>query len=208
MLKAYIASPFFNDRERTLVKELETLLPNLGIDTYSPSRDGIILKPDSDSKSRMEVLEENKRAIHECDFVLANTDGDSLKTILPDKVLVDLLAVLNRYRESYWIGNKEFSAIGRLVSRDPGTYWELGYAHAIGKHIITYSQYGFDVNVMIGESCVAHTKSWDELKEALMLFKQAATLTPLRGTVVKSEYLLNPYWSELQKKFKRDYKVF
>jgi len=34
---------------------------------------------------------------------------------------------------------------------DPGTIWEMGFAQARGKHILTYSRRGFDLNLMLSQ---------------------------------------------------------
>jgi nucleoside 2-deoxyribosyltransferase len=53
---------------------------------------------------------------------------------------------------------------------DPGTIWEMGYAHALGKPIITISNHGYGLNIMLSESSRAHYQSIEDLKEAMENF--------------------------------------
>lgn len=73
MRRAYIASPFFNDRELSQVEGIKRILVDLGFEFYSPKDDAGILLPDATPQQRAAVVEENRRAIRDCDFVVCNT---------------------------------------------------------------------------------------------------------------------------------------
>jgi nucleoside 2-deoxyribosyltransferase len=51
--------------------------------------------------------------------------------------------------------------------RDPGTTWEVGFGYAKRIPIITYTDQGFGLNVMIQKCVSAHVKGIDMLKEYL-----------------------------------------
>ncbi|MFA7142715.1 MAG: nucleoside 2-deoxyribosyltransferase [Candidatus Dojkabacteria bacterium] len=55
---------------------------------------------------------------------------------------------------------------------DPGTIWEMGYAYALQKPIVTISNHGYGLNIMLSESSRAHYRFISELKEAMEKFKK------------------------------------
>jgi len=59
-----------------------------------------------------------------------------------------------------------------IDDRDQGTVFEMGYAAAIRKQIITITNKDYDVNIMLAESVYAHLKEFHDLIPAV----QAARL--------------------------------
>lgn len=57
--------------------------------------------------------------------------------------------------------------IAVIDDRDTGTIWEMGYATASGKRVISISNEGYGLNVMLAESVQAHTNSIDEMIKAV-----------------------------------------
>lgn len=51
--------------------------------------------------------------------------------------------------------------------RDAGTTWELGYAFAKSKRILTYTEEGYGLNVMIQQSVDAHLKGIERASQFL-----------------------------------------
>jgi nucleoside 2-deoxyribosyltransferase len=51
--------------------------------------------------------------------------------------------------------------------RDTGTVWEMGYAFATDVEIVSISNEGHGINVMLAESVKAHITDLSELKKAL-----------------------------------------
>jgi nucleoside 2-deoxyribosyltransferase len=48
---------------------------------------------------------------------------------------------------------------------DTGTVWEMGYAHAKGKGIFTYSSQQYGINIMLEQSILSHCQTTKELSE-------------------------------------------
>ena len=70
----YLASGFFNDKQRDLCDFIEGLerMPHMPI--YSPRKDGGVLRPDSPPNQIKEVFDSNKISIETANFVLAVID--------------------------------------------------------------------------------------------------------------------------------------
>jgi len=51
---------------------------------------------------------------------------------------------------------------------DPGTVWEMGYATALGKKIVTYTDKSYRINVMLNESIYAHCLNLSEIIPAII----------------------------------------
>ena len=49
--------------------------------------------------------------------------------------------------------------------RDPGVIWEMGYAYGIGVPIVSFTDKGYGLNVMVKECVTAHVKGREELSE-------------------------------------------
>ncbi|MFD3450427.1 nucleoside 2-deoxyribosyltransferase [Microbacteriaceae bacterium 4G12] len=47
---------------------------------------------------------------------------------------------------------------------DAGTMWEIGYAYAIGKPIILFSELQPRINLMIAQSIHAYLHTWDQVQ--------------------------------------------
>lgn len=54
-----------------------------------------------------------------------------------------------------------------IDGRDQGTIFEIGYAAALNKSIITITSQSFGVNVMLAEATYAHLNSVSEIKNAI-----------------------------------------
>lgn len=121
----YIASPFFTNEEIQFVTEVEKSLSSIGIEYYSPMREGI-LKPDAPEDEQIRLYTSNIGAIEERPLMVANIDD-----------------------------------------RDPGTLFEMGYAAALGKLIITITRHNYNVNVMLARSVLAHTRTISDMNEVI-----------------------------------------
>lgn len=194
----YIASPYFSDDQRDTVHKIEEILGRLGYKSYSPFRDGITLKPDSQPVDRVRVFQENKRAIEEADIILACTDGKSVAS-LGEMALHELRSALQAKGGT---GADIANFLSKLIDRDPGTIWELGYAHGIGKFAFTFSRRGFDQNVMIAEGVLCHVKSFDEVTDVLV------QLRPVAGNLHARTEEVTAVMGKIRFLYKRDYRVF
>jgi nucleoside 2-deoxyribosyltransferase len=63
--------------------------------------------------------------------------------------------------------NKSSMILAVIDGKDTGTVWEIGYSAASGIPIITYTDHGYGVNVMLKECVVAHVKGVDRLRDLL-----------------------------------------
>ena len=63
-----------------------------------------------------------------------------------------------------------------IDGRDIGTIWEMGYATAIGRPIVTLSNHDYGLNVMIAESVQAHTLSIEHSISCLLNSKDKGVL--------------------------------
>jgi len=73
----YIAGPFFNERQLMLIKDIEKMLDERGLDYFSPRLEGGVLKdmtPEDREQAFADVYYSNVNAIVDCEFVLAVID--------------------------------------------------------------------------------------------------------------------------------------
>lgn len=69
--RAYIAGPLFDEGERWFIEKVDALVTELGFETFLPHRDN----PPKVKDNVKEIFENDKRAIDECDVVVANLNG-------------------------------------------------------------------------------------------------------------------------------------
>jgi len=77
-MKVYIASPFFNEQELSLVKNIESELSNADIQFFSPRLEGGIIKnmtKEEKEKSIKSIYQMNVDGIDESDAVIAVIDN-------------------------------------------------------------------------------------------------------------------------------------
>lgn len=68
---AYVAGPLFDEGERWWIEQIDTLVADTGFRTFLPHRDN----PPKDEFNVRAIFENDKRAIDECDLVVANLNG-------------------------------------------------------------------------------------------------------------------------------------
>jgi len=69
--RAYVAGPLFDEGERWWIERVDALVAEAGFVTFLPHRDN----PDKDEDTVRVIFENDKRAIDECDVVVANLNG-------------------------------------------------------------------------------------------------------------------------------------
>lgn len=79
----YLAGPFFNDEQRALVKNIETLLASIKptLKVFSPSRDGTVCPPDATREVRKKAYESNVLNVRDADLVVALIDDKDTGTV-------------------------------------------------------------------------------------------------------------------------------
>ena len=63
---------------------------------------------------------------------------------------------------------KADTIVAVIDDRDIGTIWEIGYAAALGKDIITYTAYDYGLNIMLAKCVRYHAKDINQIKLALL----------------------------------------
>jgi nucleoside 2-deoxyribosyltransferase len=69
--RAYVAGPLFDEGERWWIERIDELVADAGFVTFLPHRDN----PEKDEANVRVIFENDKRAIDECDLVVANLNG-------------------------------------------------------------------------------------------------------------------------------------
>lgn len=174
--KAYVAGPFFCPRQRDVISSLEILLPKLGIEIFSPRLHCThkILKPDSPPEHRLKTFQENVGGIESSNFVLVYVDGMTLWDAVGEekyKLWTEQISKLDILGELH-------QAISKFVKADTGTMWEFGGSFFAHKPIISFTNMGAEMNVMLSEAVVAHCKGYEELAACLTQFLPALSATP------------------------------
>ncbi len=58
--------------------------------------------------------------------------------------------------------------IAVIDDRDTGTVWEMGFCHGLGmRHIFTYTEHDYGVNIMLKGCVSGHVKGIEELRKLL-----------------------------------------
>ena len=138
----YAAGPFFNPTQVATIRDLETFLEDRGYSVFSPSRDGVKLVPNSSPEDRMRVFEDNVTHCNGSDLVIA---------VIDDKDSGTMVELGMRY--SHWRSMKDSGV-------EP-------YATQECPRIITFSNQGYDVNLMILGLTLCHCKGFEELNSYL-----------------------------------------
>lgn len=155
-IKIYLASGFFCDDDRSLVPFMETFLEARGYEVYSPSRDGIVLTPDATQEERMMTFKDNVDHIKNCDLMVACVNNKDTGTSVEIGMSVGL------FEESK-------KNIKEVYDNDPDILSDKEKAILNQKcaRIVTFSDNGTNLNVMILGAVLRHCGSWDELNNYL-----------------------------------------
>lgn len=148
-IKVYIAAPFFNPGQTAIVEKIESALDAEEIEYYSPRSEGVLIDHAPEDRAAMlqGIFNSNIKNLDGCDLVLAVVDGRDIGTI--------------------W----EMGMIyGRRSSPVP-TNIENNGSGAARAPIVTYTEEGFGLNVMIQQSVSGHLHGESDLTEFCALLK-------------------------------------
>jgi len=188
-LKVYLAGPFFNDEQRSVIDRLEKTLDSY-CKVYSPRRDGGVLAPDSTVESRKNVFEMNYKHIADCDLMIAQVEGldgrplglfkqalQRLKCLkLTDSDLEEVKEELQK------LVSEQYSRLPNYT--DIGTVWEMGCAYEIGIPVIAFSpNVQRQVNLMLSESCRGFATKYEDLIPAISKVMSGGEFSPHRGKI-------------------------
>lgn len=107
----YVAGPFFNDEQRTLMTAVELALDGASQRMFCPRLE-LEVTADSSQEEMNRAFEGNVKALRECDAVVA---------------VMDYLLPAN---EILCLHNYDTGVNVPLALPDVGTVWEIGYAYA------------------------------------------------------------------------------
>lgn len=79
--RAYVAAPIFSPEQLKAVEDVVSTLHAAGYDSYSPARDGVMLKPDDPPEKRDEVYYSNKAAVTRADLLVCILDERDTGTL-------------------------------------------------------------------------------------------------------------------------------
>jgi nucleoside 2-deoxyribosyltransferase len=153
-MRVYIASPFFNEEEVLRVKKMESFLENRGYTVYSPMRDGTMLSPTSSKDERLKVFNENVDNVFKCDLMVV---------IVATKDTGTSVELGMKY--SQW--ESERRNIIQIQNDDPDVLnsHDKMILNQETPRIITFSDNGKSVNVMLLGAVLKHCNSWEELED-------------------------------------------
>ncbi len=106
--------------------------------------------------------------------LLVRGDGIAYYSPRDEGMLKDMTETERKERMTYiFERNKEMinwctHVLAVIDDYDTGTVWEMGYACALGKKIVTFTDHYYDINVMLNESIVAHCKHFVEIVPSLL----------------------------------------
>lgn len=166
MNKVYLAGPFFNDRQRVLMDQIELRLDEQKISYFSP-RKVFNCPPDAPLEVRQATFKGNCKGIIEAECVLCVLDF-----LLPENRRLhlveftkesDKLVVAANVPKGAQLpegiqpsrGKVEISLIGNpIVLPDVGTVWEMGFATALGKPVVGLKLMpDTAMNLMLAQAC-------------------------------------------------------
>lgn len=108
----------------------------------------------------VESMEDMLRKAPDVQFYSPRADGIVLKDLPLEQRLVACNAVFQTNVDRL---NWCHCVLALIDDRDPGTIWEMGYAHGKGKRIVTYTTQNFGLNVMLQSCVVAHVRNLSNL---------------------------------------------
>jgi nucleoside deoxyribosyltransferase len=142
----YVAGPFFNPVQISILEEVEEVLNRSSVPMYLPRIDGGVLDMSGDKASTHESAKEcynhDIEALHKCDYMIA-----VLPYALDGEMLATGTVEFDGFRKKFVANN------WGLVLPDTGTVWEIGYFTALQKPVVGYYPIGLTkLNIMLCQS--------------------------------------------------------
>lgn len=173
MFKVYLAGPFFNPKAKAVLGGLLTALESAGHEVWAPMRDGICCPKDADGETRTEVFDLDIGQLGWCDVVVALLDyplAEGFRLRLEEQ---------QPALDSYVLMPVSFP--------DVGTVFEIGYAHALDKYTIGYTEKKKGFNLMLSEACYGIVHSAFELTEILNALDKGCEVLRFRSNAPLEE---------------------
>lgn len=161
----YTAGPFFSEKQVVRIKKLEELLESKGFKVYSPRRDGIKLNPNSSKEDREQVYKENIDNVLGCDMIVSDITDKDTGTCVEWGVKI----------AQYELAKRQLMT---LQKEDPDLLTERDKVllHQDSPRIISFSETGGEINIMLLGAVIKHCKSWDELSKYMDHVKEVGHL--------------------------------
>lgn len=139
--KIYLAGPFFNLEQVSLMEYIEECLDDEGVTYFAPRKESPVVG-ELTAERASEILKANLKGIAEADVVLAVLDW---KTTKNNKVYSE---TTEPTKEGHLRIYKQL-----LNIPDSGTVWEAGYAKALKKPVyVFYEDRPEKINLMISQT--------------------------------------------------------
>jgi nucleoside 2-deoxyribosyltransferase len=170
----YLAGPFFNPEQIELMQRIETEFVEACIPFFSPRMEqGNQKKGPIDAARAGEIYRNNVVNIHDCEAVLAVLDWK-----MPRNAFITLMTfstkgekdVFTRWAMEGSYPKASFSGKGKsLQIPDSGTVFEMGYAAALNKPIVIYTERSLKepLNLMLTRCSRGVIRGIDELRNFL-----------------------------------------
>jgi len=120
-MKCYIASPFFNASEISVVETLEDVIIKTGNKYYSPMRHGILkdMPKEEIAIESKRIFDENVEMINWADLIVANTDNFDAGTMIE----IGMAHALNKTIITY--SEQGYGANVMIAEASSGHYTDL-----------------------------------------------------------------------------------
>lgn len=147
----YIAGPFFNEPQVSLVKDIERVLERTGYEFFSPRTadlNNFNKHPGIDDGQASTIFELDYAMIKKCVVVVAVADF-----------------LLRENTELVLRDTKNGMVRAAVKIPDTGTVWEMGAAYALGIPVfMLYVDPSKKLNLMLSQSCAGVIHGLDELE--------------------------------------------
>ncbi len=147
MIKVYVAGPFFNQTQLDSMIAIESVLEKNSSEEVPID----IFRPRDSTASAKKLNQDIGAGKDPSATTRHNVFMDNVNNIDDANLVVAL-----------------------IDGRDIGTIFEIGYAYGVNVPIITFTNLGFGMNLMLAESTLAHCKGLDQLDSAIKMFIRGA----------------------------------
>jgi len=159
-MKVYIAAPFFNAEQRSIVTRIEMLLTRYGYDYYSPrlhsGSDKLTPEQRKDQSKWLPILQSNIDQLDECDILLA-----VVEYAMPTGISLRPVTISVSYPPREHIGDKA------IELPDNGVVWECGYWYTTGKPAIGFHSTKpiSELNLMLSHTLTGFVTGFTQLED-------------------------------------------
>ena len=163
--KVYLAAPFFNHDQLSLVIKLERLIKDEGWEMFSP-RLGV-------SAQEMNTII-NDRKVYYNKWAELIEKGGSPPELPPEAPSPDLR---RKVFNDNWSNVDDSDLILAVIDDfDVGVMWEVGYAYRAHVPVVTHTGMNYGCNLMLAHSIIGHTKDFEAVADVLRIANPSFSL--------------------------------